>query len=229
MKIAIVGTESASHGLTPWEDHSWTIWGTSPNSRDYPRVDRQFEVHCFDVMRTYIPASVLTAYHSYLRQHPNVWTLVKSHDLPDARQLDVDAIIDEFGPYFLSSSPSWMLGEALLTPGVEEIGLWGIDCSAKDEYLQQRPGIQFFLWEATKRRIKISAPPESDILRPAPLYGLREFNPQFRKTWAKRQQTQRLLDEAEQRQLLATQQALHYQGELAMIDYYMRTWDNDSR
>lgn len=226
MRVALVGTEGASHGLAPWDDPSWAIWSTSPMSKDYPRVDRHFEVHAPALLERTVNEKVLVPYIQHLRAHPNVWTLCKHAMLPKAKQLDHEALLDEFGPEFFSSSIAWMLAEAILTPRVKEIGLWGIDCSATDEYLVQRPGVQFFLREARKRKISVFAPPESDILRPAPIYGLREFSPLFRKTDAKERQLREMLADAEAKQVAFTEKVLALRGALEQVSYYKRTFDD---
>lgn len=226
MKIALVGTEDASHGLTPWEDRSWEIWATSPNSRNYARVDKHFEVHNPQVMRTYLSSVLLEVYFEHLNNHDNVWVLRASPELPRAKLLDSGAILKKFGKDFLTSSVAWMMAEAILSPKVTEIGLFGIDCSASDEHSWQRPGIKFFIREADRAGIRVSAPQESDILRSAPVYGLREFNPLFRKNWAKQKQLEKMLADAESKQLAATQNALALQGALDQVGYYLRTWDD---
>lgn len=59
----------------------------------------------------------------------------------------------------------------------DEIGLWGVDMAAADEYGHQKPGCHFFMLEAQKRGIKVTVPPESDLGRPIPLYGIGEASP----------------------------------------------------
>ena len=227
MKIALIGTEDASHGLAPWEDASWKIWACSPNSRNYPRVDRHFEVHNPDVMKTYLNAALLDAYFDHLKKHKNVWALRLHPELPGTNLLNDTAIIERFGKDFLTSTVAWMMAEAIMTPKVTEIGLFGIDCSAREEHAHQRPGIKFFVREARMAKIKVVAPYESDILRTPPVYGLREFNPMFRKNWAKHLQYEAMLSAAEAAQVEAMKRTIGLQGAVEQIDYYLRTWDDD--
>lgn len=227
MKIALIGTEDASHGLAPWEDSSWKIWACSPNSRSYPRVDRHFEVHNPDVMKTYLNAALLDVYFAHLKKHKNVWALRLHPELPGTNLLNDTAIIERFGKDFLTSTVAWMMAEAIMTPKTSEIGLFGIDCSASEEHAQQRPGIKFFVREARLAKIKVSAPYESDILRSAPVYGLREFNPMFRKNWAKHLQYEAMLSAAEAAQVEAMKRTIGLQGAVEQIDYYLRTWDDE--
>jgi hypothetical protein len=56
------------------------------------------------------------------------------------------------------------------------IGLWGVDMAAAEEYAYQRPGCQFFVLEAMRRGIGVYLPPESDLMRPMPVYGISEWD-----------------------------------------------------
>lgn len=68
--------------------------------------------------------------------------------------------------------------EAILAEKDEDdtIGLWGVDMAAKEEYKDQRKGCHFFVFEALRRGIGVYVPPESDLLRPMPIYGLSEWD-----------------------------------------------------
>lgn len=222
MKIAIVGTEPASHGLAPWDDLSWEIWATSPNSYKFPRVDRHFEVHNFDLVRKSHPNSI-GPYLTHLQQHPCVRVLIRQPELPNAELIDINAILARFGPYFLSSTISWMLAVAILS-NPKEIGLWGVDCTAADEYAVQRPGVQFFLWEAERVGIKLHTPLESDILVPSPLYGLREFDNQFRKSWVRKQTLDAELENLRTQASLLSDRMASLSGALEIVNYDVRTW-----
>jgi len=178
-------------------------------------------------MRTYLSAPLLEVYFDHLKKHKNVWGLRPHPELPGLKMLDCEAILERFGKDFLSSTVAWMMAEAIMTPKTSEIGLFGIDCSASDEHAQQRPGIKFFVREARLAKIKVSAPYESDILRSPPVYGLREFNPMFRKNWAKQKQYEAMLGEAEAKQVEAMKRTIGLQGAIEQIDYYVRTWDDD--
>lgn len=80
-----------------------------------------------------------------------------------------------FCPYMFTSSIAFMLAKAIVD--IEEmrkqgimssdeanppvIGLWGIMQQSETEYTYQRPGIQYFIYEAWKRGIKVIANRES--------------------------------------------------------------------
>lgn len=229
MKIALVGSEPESHGFAPWDDPSWEIWSCGMTSENFPRVDRHFEVHALDLLEQVFGGPRVEIWVNHLKAHPCVYSLVAQDDIPHAQLLDVLAMFRRFSPYFFSSSMAWMLGKAIMDAEArkdpeEVIGLWGIDCTAKEEYLLQRPGVQFFIVEAQRAGIRIEVPLESDILQPAPQYGLREFDNQFRKTWARKK---RLEQERATLQLEAARAA----DKLAQLDalaeylaHETRTW-----
>lgn len=230
MKIALVGTEPESHGFAPWDDPSWEIWSCGLSSEKFPRVDRHFEVHALDFTEERFGGPRMDQWITHLNEHPCVFSLVQQEQLPNAVLLDVPAMFERFGPYFFSSTMAWMMAKAIMDaekrrdPTGETIGLWGIDCTAQEEYLIQRPGIQFFITEAQRAGISVVAPLESDILQPAPQYGLREFDNQFRKTWARKV---RLETEYRQAQIDAARNADRL-AELSALTTYLehqtRTW-----
>ena len=71
-----------------------------------------------------------------------------------------------FNPWAFTSSIAYMLAKAIVDCEREKIpaiGLWGILQSSDNEYAYQRPGTQYFLWEAAKRGIKVLVAPESRL------------------------------------------------------------------
>lgn len=65
------------------------------------------------------------------------------------------------------------------------IGLWGVDMAATEEWASQRPGCHFFVLEALRRGIGVYVPPESDLLRPMPVYGISEWDHSYIKATAR--------------------------------------------
>lgn len=69
-----------------------------------------------------------------------------------------------FLPHMFTSSVAYMLAKAIVDcekNGIQQIGLWGIMQAANNEYVYQRPGIQYFIGEAQRRGIKVVANRES--------------------------------------------------------------------
>jgi hypothetical protein len=76
-----------------------------------------------------------------------------------------------FCPWMFTSSIAYMLAKAIVdceARSIGAIGLWGILQSSDNEYAYQRPGTQYFLWEARRRGIEVLVAPESRLAeRPA--------------------------------------------------------------
>lgn len=121
-------------------------------------------------------------------------------------------------------------GETSFCAAVEEpdcIGLWGIDMSAEEEYMWQRPGCHFFITMAHARGIRLVVPEESDILCPPPLYAISESWHRQIKFLARTkmmQQRQKMVD-ANQRAM--ADEAAFIKGVLQDNEYHRRTWIHD--
>lgn len=110
---------------------------------------------------------------------------------------------------------------------VDCIGLWGVDMSAQEEYMWQRPGCHFFITLAHARGIRLVVPEESDILCPPPLYAISESWHRQIKFLARTkmmQQRQKMCD-ANQRAL--ADEAAFLKGALEDNEYHRRTWIHD--
>lgn len=177
MKIALVGSAPSSKWLAPYKDPSWEIWGCSPANMDLPRCDAFFEIHAID---TTLREPQYADFVKWCQKHPRIYMQEARPEFPGAVVYPKDEMFKAFGPYFWTSSISYMMALAIsLKP--EAIGLFGIDMSADEEYSHQRPGCQYFIQEAERAGINIVVPYGSDILFPHPPYGYREAS----HMWAK--------------------------------------------
>lgn len=230
-KIAIVGSAPASVALAPYEDTDWTIWGCSPGAApNLRRVDAFFELHRWE---GFDPAFV--AWMAGL-ECP-VYTLEAQPEVPTSVIFPSAGLLEKYPGVrqsFFTSSISWMLAWAIEQDGVEEIGLWGVDLSATEEYALQKPGCHFFMLEAERRGIKITVPPESDLLRPVALYGVGSNSPRVVKLAARRAELMgrknTMEREAEDldRQYRAKREAIHFlAGALDAQTYFEQTWSDD--
>lgn len=232
MRIALVGSAPSSIHLAPYDDPEWAIWGCSPGA--YPhlkRCDAFFELHRWrpgedGFSPQYIEwMAGLTCPVYLLEERPEIPASVA---FPSARLLDQ---YPGLARSFFTSSLSWMLAYAIDHPGVEEIGLWGVDMAAQDEYGHQKPGCHFFMLEAEKRGIKVTVPPQSDLGRPIPLYGVGEAHPMRVKLDARRKELLTRLASIDQRMQqhdaeyrAAREERLFVQGALDAQQYFEQTW-----
>lgn len=145
-------------------------------------------------------------------------------EVPGAIRLPVEELCEKYGPFFFTSSLSWMMAMALEVPGVTEIGLWGVDMSAGEEYGLQRPGCHHFIQLAHDRGIKVTIPPESDLLQPPFWYGVTENTPMMIKLTARRLELSNRKTQAEQRGAQANQEVHFLNGAIDDLDYMVKTW-----
>ena len=104
------------------------------------------------------------------------------------------------------------------------IGLWGVDMAAADEYAYQRPGCHFFVLEATRRGIGVYLPPESDLMRPMPVYGISEWDHNYIKLTVRAKELNGRMAELQKQAAEAQQNLVGIQGEMHALNYFVSTW-----
>jgi hypothetical protein len=229
VKIALVGSAPTSIGLAPFDDPEWTIWGCSPGGRHYlRRLDAWFEVHRW--------SDADPEYNEWLRglKCP-VYLTDRRDDVPASLAYPQDEILAKYpglARSFFTSSLAWMLALAI-EQKADEIGLWGVDMAASEEYAHQKPGCHFFMLEAERRGIKLTVPPESDLLRPVAMYGF-DASAKKVKFAARRQELEQRLAEVEQRCAVldrefnnATRDKFFILGALDDMRYHEQTWRDE--
>ena len=107
------------------------------------------------------------------------------------------------------------------------IGLWGVDMAAQEEWQFQRSGCHYFIWEARKRGIKVTLPPESDLLRPPPLYGFAEADPHHVKLLVRKAEISQRLAACEQAMEAHGAERMFLRGALDDLEYHLKTWVSD--
>lgn len=226
MRIALIGSAPSSLHLAPFEDKSWTIWACSPGAAPaLKRCDAFFELHRREIGKPWFH----DAYMKFLKEFQGELFVAEPWpEFPKATVLPKDGLMEKFGPYFFTSSLSWMFASAIIA-GATEIGLWGVDMSAQEEWAFQRSGCHFFIWEARRRGITVRIPPESDLWMPPPLYGFQEINPHHVKLMRRREELLSRLQDAQNRINAATQEYHFLQGALDDNEYHLKTWVSDRK
>lgn len=159
----------------------WERWTIGPGGKDHHNWDRLYEVH-------HVWPEDFKGYLSDLsRETREVWTLdpaadllakwKRTHkksdeqfaqDIPGTwatnRVIPVRQLEDRFGRTWFSSSISWLFGHAILE-GATDIGLWGIDLEAGEEYLAQFYGCRFFIDLARNIGVNVHLPLGCGLLR----------------------------------------------------------------
>jgi len=168
MKVAITCGAPSSEFLAPYEDESWEIWvlGNRLDRHLDKRVTRVFEIHD-DLSEHDDPQ----AYADWLVRQ-NIPLIVGEKfpyvgdDLSAVFRVDrypFDKVKKLFGSLYLTSSPAYMMGIAILE-GATEIAIYGVDLATDDhEYFWQRPCMEAWIGFAKGRGIKVTIPEVSHI------------------------------------------------------------------
>lgn len=221
MKVALIGSAPSSVRLAPYGDSDWKVWGCSPGVYGIaPRVDAWFELHRYEPGQSWFSPE----YCQWMnRLKVPLYMAEVRVEQPASVRLPQEELVAKYGPYFFTSSLAWMMAMAI-EQGATTIGLWGVDMAATEEYGYQRAGCQFFAMLAASRGIEVGVPPESDLFRPMPLYGVDEIKHSSIKTLARRRELEsRLAQAVHQKQEL--EKGEHFlKGALDDLNYVQNTW-----
>jgi len=168
--ILILGTAPSSLPLAPVGSPDWEVWSCSPGTYHMPNIDRFFELHRWEPGVPWFSPEYVSFLENFQGQ------VVMTSQVPTVKNctlLDHEHLVSKYGPYFFTSSIAWMIAMAI-EEGADKIGLFGVDMANATEYKDQRLGCQYFCSLAKSMGIEVGVPPESDLLRPAPLYGVCE-------------------------------------------------------
>lgn len=215
--------------LAPYSDPGCAIWACGPDNAGpggLPRINAWFEVHG-DLGTPHGPAWEPT-YIGWLNGSKAAGHFgLYAQDLrlfPQATRLPFEQLVNEFGRLPFTSSLAWMFAYALAV-GVKKIGLYGMDMSSREEYILQRPGVQYLIGIAERDyQAEVYAPMESDILAPPPLYGFQYSSPFGRKLLVRRREIEARVStlDAEMARMRSERDSLA--GALDDIDYNQAIW-----
>jgi hypothetical protein len=164
-KIAILGT-CPSRVSAPVNDPSWEIWTIGPGGKDANRWERLYEVHDQDTW----PAG-FTEYLDELKAVLPPRQIVVKEAMPDwpaAVVYPKEERTAKYGAMWFSSQISYALADAIeLNP--TDIGIYGIDLEAGEEYQVQFTGAKFFMQLAQLAGINLHLPRGCNLMRdPSP-------------------------------------------------------------
>lgn len=205
--------------LAPYGDPEWTIWACSPGAAPHARrVDAWFEMHPLS------QPDITPDYVSFMAglDRP-VYLVEASPQIPKGLVYPKDEMLKGYGPYFFTSSLAWMFALAIRQKPTE-IGLWGVDMSATEEYGYQRAGCHYFMMLAQSQGIKITVPAQSDLMRPPAPYGYVMDSPMYQKLTARRAELKGRENQAAA-EYEAKRNEWHFlKGAIDDLDYILNTW-----
>ena len=218
----------------PFVEEEWECWGCSPGVYGVAeRLTRWFELHRWEPGQPWFSPE----YVQFLTQFKGkVYTGEVVPEIANSTRLPREMVVDKFSPFFLTSSLAFMAALAIIEieadrlvgdrpeGTVDTIGFWGVDMAATEEYGYQRAGCQFFMLEANRRGIEVVLPPESDLHRPMPMYGIGEWSAAYIKSMARKRELEGRLSGAQQTLQHAQNESFFLKGALENQDYMMKTW-----
>jgi hypothetical protein len=246
-KIALIGSAPSSVKRAPYGDKSYEIWGCSPGAIPFmTRIDRFFEMHGW---RPENPCCEAAYVNKLKTLDCTIFMVNPVPELPQSQAYPKDAVLSwsygtvrdhhgrerpaRFNPNDFGSTLSWMLAMAIIEvaddPEGGEIGLWGVDMAAGEEYGPQKDGCLALIHIAKTIGIKIVLPPESDLVRPAPLYGYQEHDHFYVKLAEREKELTARIQDAAHRRQAAHDEFTFLNGAMDDTRYMMKTWVADGQ
>lgn len=173
-KVALCGTHQHTLELAPFDDKSWEIWGPAHRWSDkrFKRLDVGFEIHVTKHIWEFLGEKDGQDYFHWL-QKPDIPVFVRPDMLEGCKGCQaypVEKAKKLMGREYFASTFSFMMCKAILD-GYDEIGLYGINLTADEEYFYQRPNMEYLIGLAQGRGIKITIPEQSALLKLGYVYG----------------------------------------------------------
>lgn len=220
-QLCLLGSAPSSLRLAPYGNANWAMCGCSPGVYGVaPRVESWVELHRYEPGQPWFSPE----YCQFLANFPGpVWMAEKRPEVPNSIELPLVSLIQKYSPYFFTSSLAYMMAMAIEC-GFKRIGLFGVDMAAASEYKDQRLGCQYFAIIAKAHGIEVGVPPESDLFRPSPLYGVSETSHARIKILARRRELEARVNNALQAQQIAKDETLYLRGALEDLEWAEMDW-----
>jgi hypothetical protein len=159
-------------------------------------------------------------------------------EIPNSMAVPWRELVEKYGPYFFTSSLAYMMAMAIDAIEAEwkqqdengeprshsKIGLFGVDMASNEEYQWQKPGCIYFALLARSKGIEVGVPPESDLLRPPPLYGVSELDHARIKLLARRRELNERIVMVNKTIEEKTRELMFLQGAIDDMNWTENTW-----
>ena len=220
-QLCLLGSAPSSLRLAPYGNLAWAMSGCSPGVYGVaPRVESWVELHRYEPGQPWFSPE----YCQFLRDFKGpVWMAEKRPEVPNSIELPLVDLIRKYSPYFFTSSLAFMMAMAI-EAGFKRVALFGVDMAAASEYKDQRLGCQYFAIIARAHGIEVGVPPESDLFRPSPLYGVSEVSHARIKMLARRRELEARVNAALVAQQQAKDETLYLRGALEDLEWAEMDW-----
>ena len=154
LKVAVIGLSPKTHDEAPWSDPEWQKYGLPWDEGYWPRLDCAFEMH---------DLRLLTSEHC----HRKPGYLKRLQELPRLYTQDnypFEEVAKSIGAYYFNSSIAYAMALAI-HEGAEEIGVWGVDLVADEEYAYQKPNMEYLIGFARGKGIRVHIPEKSSLCK----------------------------------------------------------------
>lgn len=162
MKVAIIGLAPNTHDLAPWDDPIWEKWGLPWDDKGWPLMSRHFEMHDIRLLKS-AHSKRKEGYWLRLSELDRLYLQQPEESLPNAIVYPFDQVAQTTGHYW-NSSIAYALAMAI-HEGAVEIGIYGVDMDATDEYAYQRPNMEYLIGLARGKGIKVTIPDASPLCK----------------------------------------------------------------
>lgn len=164
LKVAVIGLSPGTHGMAPWDDPTWEKWGLPWDEGYWRFMARLFEMHDFRLLNSEHSRRP-SGYMDRLKEIENLYT---------QENYPFDDVAKSISGYYFNSSIAYAMAMAI-HEGAEEIGIYGVDMKADDEYGYQKPNMEYLVGLARGKGISVHIPEESPLCK-FQNTGIRFFN-----------------------------------------------------
>ena len=254
-KLAIVGF-APNWDKAPFTNDDFEIWGLNELYRYFEKhegavADRWFEIHS-----RYSPSKNTEEHIGWLKKCPTpVYMHEHYPDIPQSIPYPVDdvikfiqsknlnlsvvtdGIVDDRANRYVTNTISWMFLLGWME-GFKEIHIYGVDLACKEEYLYQRPNLEYYIGAAQVDGVKVVMPETCDLLKASQLYGFESDNKMRIKMKQRKEELKgRIEDHVKELNKIASEykrlkqaeeqfklQMAALEGCIKEIDYWMKNW-----
>jgi hypothetical protein len=133
------------------------IYGTNDAFLRTPEVTHSFHMHdlkAFLEKPDTHSSTKLCIEHAKLKPEMEFYTIKPFPEIKQAKLYPLDEIIDHFKVCYFTSTIEYMIAFALWK-GVKNLKLYGCNMSVKQEYIEQKPGMEYWVGRAVGMGVNV--------------------------------------------------------------------------